>query len=119
MRPVASYEGRKLDRQRVDAAGIQRDIFGRGAEGAPPLAIADKNTGAEKRRVTAGADSLDDAGPVTMRYYPVKPHRTRPGPGLDIGRVDPGRMQADQNFTRTRRGIRHVTRHQHRIRGAV
>ena len=62
-------------RECMNTAGFKRDVVGSRTEGPPPLPVADKDPGADKRRVRSGTNRLDNAGAIAVWYYAGKSHR--------------------------------------------
>ena len=98
----------------------QRDVFGRGAEGAAvALAVEQPDPLADAKPRDAVADLIDDPGAVAVGDHAGIFHRAiAAGAAADIGRVDAGGFQPDPDFARAGHRRRHVAKAQHIGRGA-
>ena len=85
----------------------QRDIFGRGAEGAAvALAVEQPDALAELEPRHAVADLIDDPGAVAVGNHARIFHRAiAAGAAADIGGIDAGRLQPNPDLAGPATGV--------------
>ena len=93
----------------------QRNVFGRGAEGAAvALAVEQPDPLPDAEPRDAVADLVDDPGAIAVGDHARKFHRAiAAGAAADIGRIDAGGLQPDADFARAGHRRRHVAIGQH------
>ena len=101
----------------------ERDIFGRGAEGAAvALAVEEPDPLTDLEPRDAAADLVDDAGAVAVGDHARKFHRAiAAGAAADIGGIDAGGLEPDADFARSglrRRHLAEASGHRRRARCA-
>ena len=88
----------------------ERDIFGRGAEGAAvALAVEEPDPLTDLKPRHAVADLIDDAGAVAVGDHARIFHRAiAAGAAADIGGIDAGGLEPDADFARSGLRRRHL-----------